>query len=74
MESLKFNEIKEVWKDIPDFNNYEILDLGRLRHKKSGRIHLGYIYKGKRNPVGYRVFHLPVFVNKKRLAERRCTD
>ena len=30
--------MKEQWKDIADFDNYEVSDLGRVRNKKTKRI------------------------------------
>lgn len=45
--------MKEQWKDIADFDNYEVSDLGRVRNKKTKKI-----LKPRNYPNGYVYFTL----------------
>ena len=42
----------EEWKDISDYENYEVSNLGNVRNKKTGRILKSY------NKAGYAVISL----------------
>lgn len=50
----------EIWKQINDFPNYEISNLGNVRNKKSGRI-----LKNKLNNYGYHYITLSKNNNQK---------
>jgi hypothetical protein len=48
----------EEWKDIPDYKNYEVSNMGNIRNKKTGRILKSY------NKGGYAVISLSKTVGK----------
>lgn len=53
------NSIKEIWKPIPEFNDYEISNLGRVRSHKFFRGKLEYrILKCGDNGLGYKIVSL----------------
>ena len=51
--------MKEEWRTIPTFEKYEASNLGRVRHKKTGRI-----LRPNRNEKGYR--HVVLYRKDKR--------
>lgn len=46
-------EQNEEWRPIPDFDMYEVSNLGRIRNKKTGRIVRPHVHYGRSKTVPY---------------------